>query len=243
MTLFLASVRSVAEAETALAAGADIIDLKDPARGALGAVDRTIALSCLERIGGRARVSATVGDLPMEPDPVRGAVRASAELGVDYIKLGLLPSDDTFACIDALRAEPAHSRLVFVIFADALPEFDPVATAARSGVRGVMLDTVHKDGRTLMDHLDLETLARFVASAKTNGLLVGLAGSLRAAHVPDLLALGPDLLGFRGALCAGQARDAALDGACCGAIRALIPECQTPSQPLRSPYLARQALC
>ena len=39
MTLFLASVRDVAEAETALLAGADIIDLKDPAQGALGAVD------------------------------------------------------------------------------------------------------------------------------------------------------------------------------------------------------------
>ena len=39
MTLFLASVRDAAEAETALLANADIIDLKDPAQGALGAVD------------------------------------------------------------------------------------------------------------------------------------------------------------------------------------------------------------
>ena len=39
MTLFLASVRDVAEAEIALLAGADIVDLKDPAQGALGAVD------------------------------------------------------------------------------------------------------------------------------------------------------------------------------------------------------------
>jgi uncharacterized protein (UPF0264 family) len=38
MTLFLASVRDVAEAETALLAGADIVDRKIRA-GALGAVD------------------------------------------------------------------------------------------------------------------------------------------------------------------------------------------------------------
>ena len=38
MTLMLASVLSVEEAETALAHGADIIDCKDPHRGALGAL-------------------------------------------------------------------------------------------------------------------------------------------------------------------------------------------------------------
>ena len=38
MTALLASVRSVAEAELALAGGADVIDLKDPSQGALGAL-------------------------------------------------------------------------------------------------------------------------------------------------------------------------------------------------------------
>ncbi len=37
MTLFLASVRDAAEAEIAIGAGADIVDLKDPGQqGALG---------------------------------------------------------------------------------------------------------------------------------------------------------------------------------------------------------------
>jgi hypothetical protein len=65
MTLFLASVRDAAEAETALLANADIIDLKDPAQGALGAVDlettrRAVALIDATRSdpqrGHRARV-------------------------------------------------------------------------------------------------------------------------------------------------------------------------------------------
>jgi (5-formylfuran-3-yl)methyl phosphate synthase len=38
MTLFLASVRDEAEAEIALLNRADIVDLKEPAHGALGAV-------------------------------------------------------------------------------------------------------------------------------------------------------------------------------------------------------------
>ena len=39
MTLMLASVTNPAEAEAVWAGGADIIDLKDPAKGALGALD------------------------------------------------------------------------------------------------------------------------------------------------------------------------------------------------------------
>ena len=67
-------------------------------------------------------------------------------------------------------------------------------------------------------------LADCIASAKAEGLIVGLAGSLQARHVPSLVALQPDLLGFRGALCHGGDRAIPLDPARLAAIRALIPE-------------------
>ena len=79
VTRFLASVRDEGEAALALAAGADIIDLKDPDNGALGAVAPPTMKACLTRIAGRAPVSATVGDLPMEPGVI---ARAVALLGV-----------------------------------------------------------------------------------------------------------------------------------------------------------------
>ena len=69
MTLFLASVRDPAEAELALAAGADIVDLKDPGQGALGAVAPGVIAACVAAIAGRAPVSATIGDLPMNGTP------------------------------------------------------------------------------------------------------------------------------------------------------------------------------
>jgi dihydroneopterin aldolase len=65
MTLFLASVRDAAEAEMALACGADIIDLKDPSQGALGAVSLDAIASTVRCVAGRAPVSATIGDLPL----------------------------------------------------------------------------------------------------------------------------------------------------------------------------------
>ncbi|MGV1014072.1 MAG: (5-formylfuran-3-yl)methyl phosphate synthase [Methyloceanibacter sp.] len=229
MTLFLASVRSGVEAETALASGADIIDLKDPGGGALGALDLGTIKACVDRIAGRAPVSATIGDLPLQGDLVGDAVRAVARLGVDYVKLGLFPGGHAPSCLSRLAGEARTVPLILVVFADAWPTFDAVAEAARIGAHGVMLDTAGKGSGSLPDHISRDKLAGFICAAKAEGLSVGLAGALRAEHVPELLSLKPDLLGFRGALCRGGSRDAPLDPAACASIRALIP--RTPQSP------------
>ncbi len=66
MTMMLASVRSLDEALIALEGGADLIDLKEPSRGALGALDHAAVRICVQAIGGRRPVSATIGDLPVD---------------------------------------------------------------------------------------------------------------------------------------------------------------------------------
>jgi (5-formylfuran-3-yl)methyl phosphate synthase len=223
MTLFLASVRDEAEAEIALGAGADIVDLKEPAHGALGALDRERTMAILSVIAGRATVSATIGDLPMVADTIRDAVLARAALGVDYVKFGLFPDGKARACLDELRPVARNARLIVVLFADRLPQFDAVAAAADMGAAGIMLDTAGKSSGSLRDHVAIRRLAHFVTSAKAQDLAVGLAGSLTALDVPELLALGPELLGFRGALCHAS-RSSSLDPLACAAIRALIPE-------------------
>ena len=58
MTQLLVSVRSAAEAESAAAGGAGLIDVKEPSRGAMGkADDRTIA-DVVRAVAGRRPVSA-----------------------------------------------------------------------------------------------------------------------------------------------------------------------------------------
>src|SRR3990170_3846683 len=223
MTLFLASVRDAAEAEMAIGAGADIIDLKDPGKGALGALAPGTIATCVRRVAGRAPVSATIGDLPLEGETVRAAVLATAGLGVDYVKLGLFPGGDAKRCLNLLKTEAAEIHLIFVLFADAMPDFDAIGLAARIGASGVMFDTLKKATGSLPDHMSLGTLAAHVTSAQARGLTVGVAGSLKAKHVPGLLALRPDLLGFRGALCHGDDRVQSLDPVRLTAIRALIP--------------------
>jgi uncharacterized protein (UPF0264 family) len=224
LTLFLASVRDAAEAELAIGAGADIVDLKDPAQGALGALTPDTIAACVRQVAGRAPVSATIGDRPLEGDSVRVAVRKTASLGVDYVKLGIFPGVNAEGCLKRLAGDTGKLRVILVLFADAILDFDAITLAARIGAHGVMFDTMGKRAGSLPEHMSFMGLADRIASAKAEGLIVGLAGSLQARHVPSLVALQPDLLGFRGALCHGGDRAMPLDPERLAGVRALIPE-------------------
>jgi dihydroneopterin aldolase len=91
-----------------------------------------------------------------------------------------------------------------------------------------MLDTAVKGKGRLLDHMDVAALAAFVEACRAQGLAPGLAGSLEAPDVPRLLPLRPHYLGFRGSLCKGGARTAALDAESLAMIRDLIPQTADP---------------
>jgi uncharacterized protein (UPF0264 family) len=152
-----------------------------------------------------------------------------AATGVDIVKVGLFPGGDAKATVRRLGRE-IETALVAVMIADGPLDLTLVDDLGEAGFAGVMLDTAAKDGRTLLDHQEKETLASFVSRARAQGLFAGLAGSLRATQIPELLALGPDILGFRGALCRASDRRAALDASALADVRAAIP--RAPSPPL-----------
>src|SRR5204862_496021 len=85
MTGLLVSVRSAAEAKTALAGGADIIDVKEPRRGALGPADRIVWKEILEIVDGRVPVSAALGEL--HSDSI--SEYAARAAGFAFAKIGL----------------------------------------------------------------------------------------------------------------------------------------------------------
>ncbi|MFD1332177.1 (5-formylfuran-3-yl)methyl phosphate synthase [Methylopila musalis] len=207
MTGFLASVATLDEMALARAAGADIVDLKNPAEGALGAwalADLRAAVALWRGWGEDAPLlSATIGDRPMVPETVRAAADAVAETGVPLVKLGVFRGGDAGACFEALRPLGRRVKLIAVFFADQGVDRDLVEHAASAGFHGAMIDTADKAAGGLRRHIHTPALGRFVREAKALGLLTGLAGSLRLADVDDLAELGPDYLGFRGALCDG----------------------------------------
>jgi len=201
---FLASVTNAGEAEVALAGGADIIDCKNPASGALGALSTDTVRKIVQRVDGRLPVSATIGDLPAHPEILTKAAAKMAATGVDVVKIGFFGDSDPRRGIDALGAARAgRIRLVAVLMADRDPDFALLGELAAAGFEGVMLDTADKSGGGLTSTLPSDRLAEFVRIARGSSLFVGLAGSLKESDIPVLMELEPDMLGFRGALCSG----------------------------------------
>lgn len=216
---FLASVTNAAEARVALAGGADVIDAKNPATGALGALPTAIVAAIVTDVAGRAPVSATIGDLPADGAIMVPAAQAMAATGVDIVKVGLFGGDVRAAIAALGQADMSRARLFAVLMADQKPDFSVLEHLAAARFLGVMLDTADKASGALPDVLDRATLASFVAQARARGLVCGLAGSLRRAHIAGLAALRPDIIGFRGALCE-RGRTSALVAANVAAVRA-----------------------
>lgn len=210
MIQLLASVTTPEEAELALAGGADLIDLKDPSRGALGALPITEIRAIREHVGGRRPLSATIGDLPADPERIAQAIRETADAGVDLVKVGFFSQDHLEACLPVIADLAKEIRIVAVLFADSYSELTESAWFAAAGCAGLMLDTADKSGGNLVDRLALATLKRFADASKAQGLMTGLAGSLRQTDISRLAPLAPDYLGFRGALCQAGQRTQAL---------------------------------
>ena len=230
MTGLLASVATLDELALAAEGGADILDLKDPAAGALGAWPPARIADAVARTGTwpeRPWLSATIGDLPMIPATVTARVAETRACGVDFVKVGIFPEGDPVGCLTALAAEARRgTRLVAVLFADLWTDFPLLEVVARARFAGAMLDTAGKTAGGLLRHKTAHEVARFVDDARHLALLTGLAGSLTAADIPALLRFRPDYLGFRTALCAGGNRSGVLDPAALAAVRLAIPSAQ-----------------
>lgn len=231
MSKLLISVTSAEEALLALEGGADIIDLKNPLQGALGALPVQVVREAVAMVDGRRITSATTGDLPMQPQLLEDAVLAMADTGVDIIKIGLF--GDTEAnrrCIQALQRLITERQLavVAVMMADLTPDFSLLPDLQQAGFWGVMLDTAHKDGRNLLDHCSLTQLEEFIQLA--GDLNTGLAGSLKSQHLLQLIKMKPSYLGVRGAVCVGFDRVAQLSKTQVSALKDMLHEYNTSAE-------------
>lgn len=223
-TLFLASVTSVEEARLCAAEGADLVDCKDPTRGALGALPVATVAAVRACLPASIPVSATVGNLACEPETLCSAVADMAASGADIIKIGFFPGGEPRRAIAALGGLAlGRVRLVGMLLADLAPDFELIGKMAEAGFMGVMLDTARKTGASLPDLMTALALRAFLADAHAAGLVAGLAGALRVEHIPALVALRPDVLGFRGALCRAGGRRNAIDAKAVARVRCAIP--------------------
>jgi len=215
----LVSVTDAAEARLAVAGGVDIVDVKNPAEGSLGAPAPGVIEQVRGAVPAELPVSVALGDLPALPGTAALAAVGAARSGATYVKAGLWGTASEDQAVALLRAALAGGVPVIAgAYADAdrvdsrpLGPRALVAAAQRAGVSGCLLDTAVKDGRGLLDWLDPDGLAALVAEAHAAGLQIALAGALRAEDLPAIRASGADIAGVRSAACRDGRRTAPID--------------------------------
>src|SRR6266513_2127767 len=208
----LISVAGPAEARAALSGGADVIDAKDPRRGALGPVPLLRLAGIRAAVAGARPISAALGDAASE-DALARAVALAVSVGVAFVKVGFAGvTSEPRARRLALAARPragtdVGARLVLVAYADwrraeSLAPARVIAVAAAVGAAGVLLDTASK-GAPLFTIAPVASVAAWVAAAHAAGLFAALAGGLSGPEFALARALGADVVGVRGAACVG----------------------------------------
>lgn len=201
------------EAEEAIAGGADIIDVKNPAEGPLGANFPWVIRRIREITPKKLQVSCTLGEVPNLPGSISLAALGAASLGVDYIKVGLYgvkTSNQVIQLLESVNraAKECNPKIKVVAagYADAekIGAINPLILpqiVKQAYIDVVMIDTYAKQGKNLFDNLTMPQVKTFVDNAHSLGLEVALAGSLRKADLPVVYDLGADIAGLRGAAC------------------------------------------
>ncbi len=206
MTRLLVSVRDAAEARIALEAGVHLIDVKEPARGPLGAADHQRILEVLDVVKDRVPVSAAFGEF-FAP---RAVVACP---GLSFCKWGLAGaadhSDWTARWASAINTLPPQTKPVAVLYADWVRARSPapreLLLACRAQrVEVLLIDTFDKSAGNLLDVWSPSELERFASAARDGGMMLVLGGSLAIKDFPRVLSLKPDYLAVRGAACQGE---------------------------------------
>ncbi len=208
----LVSVRNAEEVLTALAGGADWIDLKEPNAGPLAAVEACVARKAVQALAGRRTMSAALGELGDWQTSAASEILTIEGIGV--VKLGLAGC----ARLDAWQqrwqavAEEAakqKKQLVAVIYADWQRAESPapdeiIALAKLAGSQYLLIDTYDKSAGTVFDHLSSSALDSILRKAKQVGMTTVLAGSLSLDSIDQVPVEVVDIVAVRGAVCRGD---------------------------------------
>ncbi|RAP53265.1 MAG: hypothetical protein BZ138_01405 [Methanosphaera sp. rholeuAM270] len=215
----LVSAINLEEAKEATLGGADILDVKNPKEGSLGANFPWVINQISDYAQDRIIVSTTIGDVPYKPGTVSLAALGSAVSGSNYVKVGLYGTKNYEEALEVMKAVVKTIKdyddsitVVACGYADAhnigsvLPQDIPlVARDSNSDI--AMLDTYVKDGHRLTDYMTKNQLHEFVELSHRLDLKVALAGSVNKEDIPLLKEINCDIMGVRGCVCTGGDRN------------------------------------
>ena len=200
---------NVEEALECIKGGADIVDVKNPFEGSLGANFPWI-ISEIVNVARRflKPVSATVGDLNLA-GTASLASYALANLGVNFVKVGLMCDEEKAEGILKAVAKAVEDFDVGVVgacYADwkRAGTLDPLRLPEIAGsteIEGILIDTAVKDGRSTFEFMGMDELGEIRDRAHENDLFFALAGGIGWKHIDKVRTLKPDILGVRTMVC------------------------------------------
>lgn len=207
------------DAIEAVKGGADIIDVKDPSVGSLGAASPELIRLVKRVVGEGIPVSAAIGDVPNLPGTIAQAALGASIAGADFVKVGLYGTRNheearrvLHSVVHALEEFGRDSVAVAALYADharagTMDPMDLPRIAEGINVGVVMVDTAVKDGKNLFDFMSTERVAKFVDVSREQNFRVALAGSLSGESFKKATLLRPDIVGVRTAALSGGNRD------------------------------------
>jgi (5-formylfuran-3-yl)methyl phosphate synthase len=211
MPKLLVSVRNAHEAKIVLAEGVDLIDVKEPRGGSLGAATLDVIAEVIRLAVGQRPVSVALGELA-----ACGAAR-SADVAERFrnrppafVKIGLAQCATNSRWRRDLEVAYAHlpdqTGRVAVAYADfenaQSPEPDEVLEVGKAHFcQAALLDTFDKRGPGIAKLWTPLKIARWIAAARETGMQAVVAGQLSITDCKAVAEYDPDYIGVRGAAC------------------------------------------
>lgn len=193
----------------------DIIDLKDPKEGALGAWKKEEIQEIISLYKGKVSISATLGNLKTLSE-IKKKINLFEELNLDYLKVGFFNDSviNVKKILKYLKNSNFKTKLVVVLFAEnkkvinfALNNFD---FFKKSRINTILLDTKNKKSLGTPEIFSDDFFENFIMSAKIQKINIGLAGKIKIMDLNRLLKLKPNLIGIRGAACILNERESSI---------------------------------
>lgn len=262
----LVSIRNVIEAEAAVAGGCDVLDIKEPVRGAMGMADvLTIAavVDKVRRLASSVPVSVALGEAG---DWAAESPVPRLPPNIAYLKLGtaglVMNSGWTGQFSDvkqrfsserhagssergetASDGEACPVQWIAVGYADWEIARGPcpeavIEGALECGCAGVLIDTFAKAHGRLLDCASVEGLESLGELARSNGLEFALAGRLQFTDLPRVATARPDIVGIRSAACRAGIRTGEIDAAAVRTFREALHSASRAFAPASRPLHA-----
>ena len=230
----LVSVVDAAEARLAVAGGVDVVDVKNPAEGSLGAPAPAVIAAVRAAVPPELPLSAALGDLPALPGTAALAALGAARSGAAYVKVGLWGSSNVEEAVAVLRAAreavDGDAAVVAVAYADAArvpsrplaPAALVAAARARRASAGAWSTPRSRTAAGCFEWLDARR-ARGVRRRGARRRARDRAGRRAARRGParPCAPRGADIAGVRSAACRDGRRTAPLDPERIARLRAL----------------------